>query len=79
MGCFLPLQNVESKADNQWASGEVRTGKWKVPTYKDYVDLFQHLLNCDQMTVKILNVYIFITLPYLGTCHILLWQSEDKF
>uniref|UniRef100_A0A2K5DLI5 DNA-dependent protein kinase catalytic subunit n=1 Tax=Aotus nancymaae TaxID=37293 RepID=A0A2K5DLI5_AOTNA len=36
------------------ASGEVRTGKWKVPTYKDYVDLFRHLLSSDQMTDSIL-------------------------
>ncbi|XP_057593505.1 DNA-dependent protein kinase catalytic subunit isoform X2 [Hippopotamus amphibius kiboko] len=31
------------------ASGEVRTGKWRVPTYKDYLDLFRNLLSCDQM------------------------------
>ncbi|KAM5158207.1 DNA-dependent protein kinase catalytic subunit [Mantella aurantiaca] len=30
-------------------SGEVRTGKWKIPTYKDYLDLFKSLLNCDQI------------------------------
>ncbi|XP_049981118.1 DNA-dependent protein kinase catalytic subunit [Alexandromys fortis] len=55
--CSKPVvlqKDVESKSNNQWASGEVRTGKWKVPTYKDYVDLFQHLLSCDQMTDFIL-------------------------
>ncbi|XP_034980550.2 DNA-dependent protein kinase catalytic subunit [Zootoca vivipara] len=30
-------------------SGEVRAGKWKVPTYKDYLDLFRSLLSCDTM------------------------------
>ncbi|XP_066480516.1 DNA-dependent protein kinase catalytic subunit [Tiliqua scincoides] len=34
--------------------GEVRTGKWKVPTYKDYLDLFRSLLSCDTMKDSLL-------------------------
>ncbi|KAL0599440.1 DNA-dependent protein kinase catalytic subunit, partial [Plecturocebus cupreus] len=40
---------AESESEDHRASGEVRIGKWKVPTYKDYVDLFRHLLSSDQM------------------------------
>ncbi|XP_016054399.1 PREDICTED: DNA-dependent protein kinase catalytic subunit [Miniopterus natalensis] len=40
---------AESESEEYRASGEVRTGKWKVPTYKDYLDLFRSLLSCDQM------------------------------
>uniref|UniRef100_A0A8C8B914 DNA-dependent protein kinase catalytic subunit n=1 Tax=Otus sunia TaxID=257818 RepID=A0A8C8B914_9STRI len=29
--------------------GEVGTRRWKVPTYKDYLNLFRSLLNCDTM------------------------------
>ncbi|XP_077348787.1 DNA-dependent protein kinase catalytic subunit isoform X2 [Lithobates pipiens] len=36
-------------SDGREASTEVRTGKWKIPTYKDYLDLFRSLLNCDQI------------------------------
>lgn len=32
--------------------GEVGTGRWKVPTCKDYLYLFRSLLNCDTMKVK---------------------------
>ncbi|KAK2094812.1 hypothetical protein P7K49_026228, partial [Saguinus oedipus] len=45
---------TESESEDHRASGEVRTGKWKVPTYKDYVDLFRHLLSSDQMMDSIL-------------------------
>ncbi|ETE68703.1 DNA-dependent protein kinase catalytic subunit, partial [Ophiophagus hannah] len=38
-----------SKSEESNSSGEVRTGKWKVPTYKDYLDLFRTLLGCDTM------------------------------
>ncbi|XP_021104653.1 DNA-dependent protein kinase catalytic subunit isoform X3 [Heterocephalus glaber] len=50
--CSKPVilqKGAESESEDQRASGEVRTGKWKVPTYKDYVDLFRQLLSCDQM------------------------------
>ncbi|XP_040210104.1 DNA-dependent protein kinase catalytic subunit [Rana temporaria] len=36
-------------SDGREASTEVRTGKWKIPTYKDYLDLFRSLLNCDSI------------------------------
>ncbi|XP_039189656.1 DNA-dependent protein kinase catalytic subunit isoform X1 [Crotalus tigris] len=38
-----------SKSEESNSSGEVRTGKWKVPTYKDYLVLFRTLLSCDTM------------------------------
>ncbi|XP_063114601.1 DNA-dependent protein kinase catalytic subunit isoform X3 [Cavia porcellus] len=50
--CSKPVilqKGAESESENQRAIGEVRAGKWKVPTYKDYVDLFKQLLSCDQM------------------------------
>ncbi|CAM5116256.1 unnamed protein product [Natator depressus] len=43
-----------SKLEEPTAAGEVRTGKWKVPTYKDYLDLFRSLLNCDTMKDSVL-------------------------
>ncbi|XP_042320371.1 DNA-dependent protein kinase catalytic subunit [Sceloporus undulatus] len=43
-----------SNAEEQSASGQVRTGKWKTPTYKDYLDLFQSLLSCDTMKDSLL-------------------------
>ncbi|XP_055968392.1 DNA-dependent protein kinase catalytic subunit [Sorex fumeus] len=50
--CSKPVilqQGAESESEDARASGEVRTGKWKVPTYKDYLGLFRSLLSCDQM------------------------------
>ncbi|XP_070603834.1 DNA-dependent protein kinase catalytic subunit [Erythrolamprus reginae] len=41
--------NNVSKSEESNSSGEVRTGKWKVPTYKDYLDVFRTLLSCDTM------------------------------
>ncbi|XP_052014740.1 DNA-dependent protein kinase catalytic subunit isoform X2 [Apodemus sylvaticus] len=61
--CSKPVvlqKDVESRSENRWASEEVRTGRWKVPTYKDYVDLFQHLLGCDQMEDFILGDETFL-------------------
>lgn len=55
--CSKPVvlpKGPESESEDYRASGEVRTGKWKVPTYKDYVDLFRHLLTSDQMMDSIL-------------------------
>ncbi|XP_013210333.1 DNA-dependent protein kinase catalytic subunit [Microtus ochrogaster] len=74
--CSKPVvlqKDVESKSDNQWASGEVRTGKWKVPTYKDYVDLFQHLLSCDQMTDFVLadETFLFVNSSLKSLNHLL--------
>uniref|UniRef100_A0A8C7C0H6 DNA-dependent protein kinase catalytic subunit n=1 Tax=Neovison vison TaxID=452646 RepID=A0A8C7C0H6_NEOVI len=45
--CSKPVilqKGVESESEDCRASGEVRTGKWKMPTYKDYLDLFRSLL-----------------------------------
>ncbi|XP_044149983.1 DNA-dependent protein kinase catalytic subunit isoform X2 [Bufo gargarizans] len=41
------------------ASGEVRAGKWKVPSFKDYLDLFHSLLNCDQIKESIFSDEVF--------------------
>ncbi|KAG9478931.1 hypothetical protein GDO78_012545 [Eleutherodactylus coqui] len=46
-------------SDEQSASGEVRSGKWKVPTFKDYLDLFRSLLNCDQIKDTIFSDEVF--------------------
>ncbi|KAL8182171.1 UNVERIFIED_CONTAM: hypothetical protein K2H54_046546 [Gekko kuhli] len=43
-----------SASEERPASGEVRSGKWKVPTYKDYLDLFRSLLSCDTMKDSLL-------------------------
>ncbi|XP_042541900.1 DNA-dependent protein kinase catalytic subunit [Dipodomys spectabilis] len=63
--CSKPVlfqKGTESESEDLRASGEVRTGKWKVPTYKDYVDLFRHLLSCDQMMDFILvdETFLFV-------------------
>ncbi|XP_044937720.1 DNA-dependent protein kinase catalytic subunit isoform X2 [Mustela putorius furo] len=55
--CSKPVilqKGVESESEDCRASGEVRTGKWKMPTYKDYLDLFRSLLSCDQMMDSLL-------------------------
>ncbi|CAI9585810.1 unnamed protein product, partial [Staurois parvus] len=49
-------------SDGREVSGEVRTGKWKIPTYKDYLDLFRNLLNCDQIKDTIFSDEIVHTL-----------------
>ncbi|XP_063182908.1 DNA-dependent protein kinase catalytic subunit [Chroicocephalus ridibundus] len=38
-----------SGSEDSRETGEVGTGRWKVPTYKDYLFLFRSLLNCDTM------------------------------
>ncbi|XP_029779032.1 DNA-dependent protein kinase catalytic subunit [Suricata suricatta] len=55
--CSKPVilqKGAESASEDDRASGEVRTGRWKVPTYKDYLDLFRSLLSCDQMMDSLL-------------------------
>uniref|UniRef100_A0A8C9DUV3 DNA-dependent protein kinase catalytic subunit n=1 Tax=Prolemur simus TaxID=1328070 RepID=A0A8C9DUV3_PROSS len=55
--CSKPVilqKGAESGSEEHRALGEVRSGKWKVPTYKDYVDLFRNLLSCDQMMDSII-------------------------
>ncbi|XP_008819799.1 DNA-dependent protein kinase catalytic subunit [Nannospalax galili] len=61
--CSKPVvlqKDVESEEHR--ASREVRARKWKAPTYKDYVDLFRHLLSCDQMMDFILadETFLFV-------------------
>ncbi|KAI5273209.1 Dna-Dependent Protein Kinase Catalytic Subunit [Manis pentadactyla] len=53
--CSKPviLQKLAESEDHR-ASVEVRTSKWKGPTYKDYLDLFRNLLTCDQMMDSLL-------------------------
>ncbi|XP_075703736.1 DNA-dependent protein kinase catalytic subunit-like, partial [Rhinoderma darwinii] len=51
----------EDRSNEPLASGEVRAGKWKVPTFKDYLDLFRNLLNCDQMKESIFSDEVFPT------------------
>ncbi|CAJ0950886.1 unnamed protein product [Ranitomeya imitator] len=43
------------RSDEPSVSGEVRAGKWKVPTFKEYLDLFRNLLNCDQLKESIFS------------------------
>nr|BAE43387.1 unnamed protein product [Mus musculus] len=74
--CSKPVvlqKDVESRSDNRSASEEVRTGRWKVPTYKDYVDLFQHLLGCDQMEDFILGdeTFLFVNSSLKSLNHLL--------
>ncbi|XP_069076234.1 DNA-dependent protein kinase catalytic subunit isoform X2 [Pleurodeles waltl] len=58
--CSKPISpEVSGKSAEPPAVGEVRTGKWKVPTYKDYVDLFRNLLNCDKMKESVLAEEMF--------------------
>ncbi|KAM4704971.1 DNA-dependent protein kinase catalytic subunit [Rhinophrynus dorsalis] len=59
--CSKPVpyaREGHGKDDSEYgevAAGEVRTGKWKVPTYKDYLDLFKNLLSCDQLKDSIFS------------------------
>ncbi|XP_053414339.1 DNA-dependent protein kinase catalytic subunit [Nycticebus coucang] len=55
--CSKPVilqKGAESISEDPRALGEVRTGKWKTPTFRDYVDLFRNLLSCDQMMDSII-------------------------
>ncbi|XP_008767155.1 DNA-dependent protein kinase catalytic subunit isoform X1 [Rattus norvegicus] len=74
--CSKPVvlqKDVESRSENRWASEEVRMGRWKVPTYKDYVDLFQNLLGCDQMADFILGdeTFLFVNSSLKSLNHLL--------
>uniref|UniRef100_A0A8C6A8F9 DNA-dependent protein kinase catalytic subunit n=1 Tax=Marmota marmota marmota TaxID=9994 RepID=A0A8C6A8F9_MARMA len=74
--CSKPVilqKGADSESKDQPASGEVRTGKWKVPTYKDYVDLFRYLLNCDQMMDFILadETFLFVNSSFQSLNHLL--------
>ncbi|XP_036089192.1 DNA-dependent protein kinase catalytic subunit [Rousettus aegyptiacus] len=63
--CSKPVifqKGAESENDDYRASGEVRTGKWKIPTYRDYLDLFRNLLSCDQMMGSLLADETFLSM-----------------
>uniref|UniRef100_A0A452TWS2 DNA-dependent protein kinase catalytic subunit n=1 Tax=Ursus maritimus TaxID=29073 RepID=A0A452TWS2_URSMA len=74
--CSKPVilqKGVESESEDYRASGEVRTGKWKVPTYKDYLDLFRSLLSCDQMMDSLLadEAFLFVNSSLQNLNHLL--------
>ncbi|XP_063779765.1 DNA-dependent protein kinase catalytic subunit [Pseudophryne corroboree] len=50
--CSKPVVFAKDGSEESTASGEVRTGKWKVPTYKDYLELFKKILDCDQESIS---------------------------
>ncbi|KAG2458009.1 PRKDC kinase, partial [Polypterus senegalus] len=39
---------LEEESDQE-KDAQVRSGKWKIPSYRDYLDLFKSLLDCDKM------------------------------
>ncbi|CAH2285137.1 DNA-dependent kinase catalytic subunit [Pelobates cultripes] len=49
-------------SDDVASSSDIRTGKWAVPSYKDYLDLFRNLLDCDRMKESIFSDEIFHTI-----------------
>ncbi|XP_053105021.1 DNA-dependent protein kinase catalytic subunit isoform X2 [Hemicordylus capensis] len=51
---------VVSSPEEPTTPGVVRAGKWKVPTYKDYLDLFRSLLSCDTMRDSVLADETFV-------------------
>uniref|UniRef100_A0A663E490 DNA-dependent protein kinase catalytic subunit n=1 Tax=Aquila chrysaetos chrysaetos TaxID=223781 RepID=A0A663E490_AQUCH len=57
--CVLYFQDFGGKeasgAEESREAGEVGTGRWKVPTCKDYLSLFRSLLNCDTMKLDFLD------------------------
>ncbi|XP_047579540.1 DNA-dependent protein kinase catalytic subunit isoform X2 [Lutra lutra] len=74
--CSKPVilqKDVESESEDYRASGEVRTGKWKMPTYKDYLDLFRSLLSCDQMMDSLLadEAFFFVNSSLQNLNHLL--------
>uniref|UniRef100_A0A6I8P9D2 DNA-dependent protein kinase catalytic subunit n=1 Tax=Ornithorhynchus anatinus TaxID=9258 RepID=A0A6I8P9D2_ORNAN len=61
-----------SESDDSSAFGEVRVGRWKVPTYKDYLDLFRSLLNCDEMKDSQLDeTFLIVNSPLQSLNHLL--------
>ncbi|XP_068381983.1 DNA-dependent protein kinase catalytic subunit isoform X2 [Eschrichtius robustus] len=71
--CSKPVilqKGAEPESEDRRVSGEVRTGKWRVSTCKDYLDLFRNLLSCDQMMDSLLadEAFLFVnsSLPSLN-------------
>uniref|UniRef100_F6W6L3 DNA-dependent protein kinase catalytic subunit n=1 Tax=Monodelphis domestica TaxID=13616 RepID=F6W6L3_MONDO len=72
--CSKPvILQKASESEVYPASGEVRTGKWKVPTCKDYLDLFRNLLSCDQMKDSLLadETFLLVNSPLQSLNHLL--------
>ncbi|XP_029935630.1 DNA-dependent protein kinase catalytic subunit isoform X2 [Myripristis murdjan] len=48
--CSKPIMLSEhGDTGNGEDSNQIRTGKWKVPSSQDYLDLYKNLLDCDQL------------------------------
>ncbi|XP_068093458.1 DNA-dependent protein kinase catalytic subunit isoform X2 [Hyperolius riggenbachi] len=60
--CSKPIAFVKDGSEQTAASGEVRTGKWKVPSCRDYLELFRSLLSCDQMKDSVFSDEIIQTI-----------------
>lgn len=45
---IIPSDGSQAEED----STLVRSGKWKVPSSKDYLDLFKGLLDCENFKVR---------------------------
>uniref|UniRef100_A0A8D1F779 DNA-dependent protein kinase catalytic subunit n=1 Tax=Sus scrofa TaxID=9823 RepID=A0A8D1F779_PIG len=63
--CSKPVilqKGAESESEDAHASEEVRTRGWKVPTCRDYLDLFRNLLSCDQTMDSLLadEAFLFV-------------------
>ncbi|XP_042110110.1 DNA-dependent protein kinase catalytic subunit [Ovis aries] len=63
--CSKPVilqKGAEPESEDPGVLGEVRTGKWRVPTCRDYVDLFRSLLSCDQTMDSLLadEAFVFV-------------------
>lgn len=41
-----------STEDEGGESTQMRTGKWKVPSCRDYLDLFRGILDCENLRVR---------------------------
>lgn len=54
-----------SSAEDGGETTQVRTGKWKVPSCRDYLDLFRGILDCENLRVSVNalhNMEMYITL-----------------
>uniref|UniRef100_A0A8B9RNH4 DNA-dependent protein kinase catalytic subunit n=1 Tax=Astyanax mexicanus TaxID=7994 RepID=A0A8B9RNH4_ASTMX len=47
--CSKPVVQVQVTEDESGQSSLVRSGKWKLPSCNDYLDLFKVLLDCENM------------------------------
>ncbi|XP_004680100.1 PREDICTED: DNA-dependent protein kinase catalytic subunit [Condylura cristata] len=70
---ILQKSSQDAESEDDRVSGEVRTGKWKVPTYRDYLDLFRNLLSCDQMMDSLLadETFLFMSSSLQNLKHLM--------